>query len=519
MTRLFKNRSNKAQAAIEVAVFGAVIIFLIGAIIRTAVTNSYSQNANLKAMRYALLKSWESSKAISPSRTNASVMYIEDRLSVDASKYGALDRNPFVAQAGGMFSNLLYYPLDPEDFRTGLPLMDFFINGVHIPMTTAAVRTIPLNPPASYNDWYPKSGDASNPASGVPDPMHRGSFHYKGWNFLCAEGKKETSPGVWQEGYWGCPLFYTLVANGTDGFCAENCSSSATNVLTTDERFDLNRNDNFSDDPKMGGAGRIPRKKIAWQWAAVNGVKYNTDESGINKIIIDGENGNYPSFDVDNDRKEEVIYASYPQTSIDNPNIAFNPSAQGHGGEIIIRSVLVMDYQSGDLDFTHDDSSADQSAVGLLPETAVYTMPREFRTGTQGRGTYLEVKEGKLVNPNNQTIVRSLSRRDQIDVIERRIRLSNDTGHFCCLSSGKDAHGDACKPNQIVVWQGETNPVEACTVESNGCLSAANIARTCFDQKTKILYVRSRLINSGGHKWLTDTSGTGEKAKWGELKI
>jgi hypothetical protein len=31
--------------------------------------------------------------------------------------------------------------------------------------------------------------------------------------------------------------------------------------------------------------------------------------------------------------------------------------------------------------------------------------------------------------------------------------------------------------------------------------------RTCFDEYTKILYVRSRLADLAGRKWITDVSG------------
>ena len=113
------------QAAVELAVFGAILIFILGTIIRSSVGNSYAQNQNYKAMRMALLASWNGSKTLnfstgtdpnapSPniSRNTASILFVEDRISPDFNKYGGMDRNPFIAQGSGSFSYSLMYPLD-----------------------------------------------------------------------------------------------------------------------------------------------------------------------------------------------------------------------------------------------------------------------------------------------------------------------------------------------------------------------------------------------------------------------
>ena len=60
-----------AQAATELAVFGAILIFILGTIVRTAVGNSYTQNQNFKAMRMAMMASWQSSSRTSLSPTDA----------------------------------------------------------------------------------------------------------------------------------------------------------------------------------------------------------------------------------------------------------------------------------------------------------------------------------------------------------------------------------------------------------------------------------------------------------------
>ena len=111
---MFKINDKKAQAAAELAVFGAILIFLLGTIIRTAAGNSYTQDQNFKVMRMAMLASWNNSKAswsgpTQTARNSAQILFVEDRLSPDFNKYGDMDRNPFIANGSGTFSFELLY--------------------------------------------------------------------------------------------------------------------------------------------------------------------------------------------------------------------------------------------------------------------------------------------------------------------------------------------------------------------------------------------------------------------------
>jgi hypothetical protein len=141
---MFNKEHKKAQAATELAVFGAILIFLIGTIVRIAVGNSYTQDQNFKAMRMAMLSSWRGSTDPSGNNTShnqASILVIEDRLSPDFNKYGDLDRNPYVAQGSGSFSYQLLYPITSKyvpDILGNLPIMDIYINGQHFPLTEAS---------------------------------------------------------------------------------------------------------------------------------------------------------------------------------------------------------------------------------------------------------------------------------------------------------------------------------------------------------------------------------------------
>ncbi len=135
------------QAAIELAVFGAILIFILGTIVRSAVGNGYAQNQNFKAMRMAMLASWKGTELgqgagafANISRNNASILFVEDRLSPDANKYGVLERNPFIAMGSGTFTYNSFYPWQPDADPIGnmIPIMDVYINGQHFPFTTAS---------------------------------------------------------------------------------------------------------------------------------------------------------------------------------------------------------------------------------------------------------------------------------------------------------------------------------------------------------------------------------------------
>ncbi len=135
------------QAAIELAVFGAILVFILGTIVRSAVGNGYAQNENFKAMRMAMLASWKGTSIEPPgpgalaniSHNSASILFVEDRLSPDFNKYGDVDRNPFIAQGSGTFSYNLFYPWQPgvDPVVNLIPIMDVWINGQHFPFTTA----------------------------------------------------------------------------------------------------------------------------------------------------------------------------------------------------------------------------------------------------------------------------------------------------------------------------------------------------------------------------------------------
>ena len=139
----------------------------------------------------------------------------------------------------------------------------------------------------------------------------------------------------------------------------------------------------------------------------------------------------------------------------------------------------MLEFQDGDIDSTRDDTDP-PPAPGLLDDAQMFSYTRE--------GTYLRIEEGQLFNPADGRFVRNTTSKDHYDVIQRIFRVSIDTGRFC--SAGGAPHGSV---------DGLTNPVEAC----NNCFSAANVEQTCMDPAARLIYIRSRISNLGGRRWVT----------------
>ncbi len=426
----------EGQAATELAVFGAVLIFLIGGIIRQAFSAGYQQNQQLKAMRMALLDSWRDSSKLTIGRNLATTLFLEDRLSPEVSKFGSSDRLQLIAQGSGSLTNLLFYTIDLVEFDidNNAPIADIYINGQRFPFTTARFVTKTLSAPPPYLPFYDEGSVPAFPT---------GTSRYKGWEFKCV-----LKNAVW----YGCPVFYTSSFKQDDF-----------GILEEKEAFDINRNDVFypgdlKDPPLTFLPGRLGREDMLWHWKGVLGLKSKMGEGA-------------QAFDIDRDIGEEEVHDTIANTNG------------------IITTVKVMDYQDGDIDF-----SAEANVNGLKPG-----LQRDMFIFTRAKdGTYLKIKEGKLYNPETGDFVRSVSRNDQVEFIQRMLQLSNDTGRFC----------DGTATPRPAMPDGLPNPVEACSKDGSigspgDCFSRGKVSQTCFDQDTLMLYVRSRILDKRGHYWRT----------------
>lgn len=465
-----KTKGQDGQTAVELAVFGAVLIFMIGMIVRASLNNALQQHQALKAMRMALKTSFEYSQSLkgyytnesggrngNSSRNNSNIIFIEDRLSVESNKYGSFDRIPLMMGGGGTHSRNNFYPFDQKDETHHIPRMDIFVNGVQFPFTTAGMKY------AELAEMIDTDGD------GIPDT--KVTFDHDGDN---ADGVDwyDTPPVPRPR------VLYTMIPNhrAFENWRYQDCYSSAEllNKATDDayvlpavpddpdcdERFDLDRN---------GVSDEVPipeREWFSWQW----GPLFYQD--------IDVEDGENLIIDVDGDLIEERVVIL-------------------DGSEAVI-----IDFNEGDLDFTLDPGPQFEQDIQMY--TYVHGDP------DQGEGTYLEIREGKLYPPEpGSQYIATASKKDAVDIIQRVIRLSNNTGRFCPLPAVPLPADDPIirhrgwpdTTQMIPIEDGVPNPVEAC----DDCFAIANIEKTCFSTDTNILYIRSRVADLHGHKWVTKT--------------
>jgi len=545
----------KAQTAMELAVFGAILIFVVGAIVRQALSAGYMQNQQLRAMRQAMTTSYRYSTGLAgggggsgdASHQTASVLFVEDRLTAESAKYAAIDRTPYVASAAATYSRNLFLPVDAgEDFN--LPVSDIFINGKHFPLTTARFKRVHLVDMGLCSDnCDPTCTDCSGGSTElyqIPDPAVEwepncleqtgpcASMCVRQDCTSCCTDCSPTSTQTFARTL-GCAKLYDVVYNhpgftewcNHDGgpslrSCDPVCPPSAPGVgvpgcnLSADERFDLDRD----------GATDVPgaeRGDFSWQWYLVMGWDAGFELPGgvdalgnpipnpVQASLLRGEgivlepssckrnckSPRHPSVDVgdrnsfgDLDLKRESIMVNTKERDPLPPNA--NGVDQTTG---IIKQFWVMDRQDGDLDLTRGDSDPGLDP-GLQKDVKMYSFVRD--SGVDG--TYFRVEEGRLYAASGDTsqYIRTAQKKDQIDLIERVVQLSNDTGRFCTDTEAVN--------NDPGVWPaGLSNPVEAC----GNCFGAGNIQRTCMDKNFKVIIVRSRVADRRGRKWITPTGG------------
>lgn len=420
------SRRNDGQSAVELAIFGSILMFVVAMIFRQGLNGGNFMNTQLKATRYAMSKSFETSLDAKPGRNNASTLIIEDRLGGDfTNKFGTRDRSPLIAGGSGTFTNQLFYPTDKGDCgddnwkvpATGikacdvdvLPRYDVWINGQKFSFLTANFRIIDI--PAVQ-------GTLANCTDAHPGETHC-------WN-----------PGCSIAG--GCVTLYRQVDNYSGSEFVEGAGDNA---------FDPKFNKIDFVDAGQRAANDGITMKFMWQWKGTDAV---------------GELSTDNSLDVDGDFYEERILDS-------------TVAADGRTAK-----VLVIDSQAGDLDFSLDGRRPGIKS-GLLDDSQMFSFTRN--------GTVYRIEEGKLLNPRNDQYIRNVNINDHVDVVQRVIQLSNNTGRFC--------NGNTPQP----LVDGEFNPVEAC----NNCFNASNIDKTCLDGGSLKLFVRSRIINKGGRSWFTQT--------------
>jgi hypothetical protein len=502
----FKNE-NKAQAAAELAIFGAILIFVIGIIVRTGLNIGTSMNTNLRVLRYALSESYRTSERQytcdrrdgspchdSAARNSASILILEDRLSVNSGqKTGSRDRVPYIAFGSATRNHNLFLPVDDGE-TWSMPVYDMFINGQRFPFRISSTSTFILDDP-SLPDCPFLPGPGGDPRCWEPNCLNA-----------------VPGPGV-----EGCPVVYKIISNGSPEWCTDTapgplCLTSGSLCSTNmsgDERFDLDF-DGVTDitavEPDVNGD--CLRDSFSWQWIAVPVVP----ESREGDLILDGpilrENS---TADVDGDNRDELV-----------SDLSYLP------GPSISARVRVYYKNKGEIDL----SGRDGGETGLKTEDMqMFSFVRDTDNSSPlGMGTYLRIEEGQLFGAGSGQFIRSTTRQDSVDVVQRRIVLRstgdcNSAGPVerFCTTSTTDLSDPACTVTGVRAWGASNwtadnalydleNPVEVCVPppiapNPHECFTPMNMYRTCLqwgDATTSpTIFVRSRIQDLRGRRWIT----------------
>jgi hypothetical protein len=505
MTGAHRQKHLRGQSAVELAIFGAMVIFVVGLILRVSLSMSHTSNMSLRAFRMALRESYRTADGVysgrtgpnrfSAGRNTATVLILEDRLSIDPSqKQGTRDRIPFMAQGTGTMTHSYLMKIEPTDLDD-LPVYDFFINGQRFPLGTLRLITKNLTTLSSFavQDIAACNADDYGPGTGT-----------------CLV------PGSAPQTF----RFFRKISRGEEGWCDGITVDPCPN-WSADRRFDLNfdgTTDVLAGDwfpfhtPTQNS--ELVRQHFNWQWLPVTQARlFNLSAD----TIEDGF-----KVDVDGDWKEERI-VSHP--SYNHANCT--------GGDLC---VTVLDDQDGDMDTSIDEGTiewwearrARRRAAnlpdpgplrrpGLQPELKQYSFTMN--------NTYLWNREGRLYSHDGQ-FIRNETRQDHLDIIERVLYLSNDTGRFCSVGGTGTALCNAttisCLPTgwgnsdyaQKRGLRGMVNPVETCVWEGSDdtCFSSGNITSTCMDLTTRggpTIFVRSRIRDRRRMRWVTRVAEKG----------
>ncbi len=439
--------SKQAQSIIELAVFGSVLFFLIAGIASVYVNGSFQQNGMLQATRIAFSKSYETSKAGRAARTGAAYYLYEDRLSGDVGKFGSNDRQAIMLSGSGSLTNNMMLPIDFSE-TANLPIMDVQINGQAFEFTTSAFINYKFLFDGS-NAWIYSGSPAACPGAGLTD-----------LNSPETAAMRERLSREWAT-YGGPPAYTNIVRNNT----------ALWNTLDNDRMYDYNRNGpGHSDD--FPASYRDNNATWQWYWKSMAEVAAE----------INVEDGSYPSYDINGDLQEEIIYAL--------------PAATPCTGYTATYAASVLTPGAGDwnTEKQREDYADPNDVQGMRGDMRIYSQ-MQCTAGDPGCAngfttTYLDVKEGRRYSTDGSPVNVSVVQKSQFDVVERIIQLNKQM---------VDPGGFITRNPSVELTCSNVNPGGSC------CGESANLLHTCFDQANKILYVRSRISDKRGRKWITST--------------
>ncbi len=481
--RMRRIPSRAAQAAMELAIFGAITLFVIGLLLKTGLNMSHQTNIQLRAFRRALLESYQTSQGLYSgttktgiaARNSASVTILEDRLSIDPdSKTWTSDRFPVFGTGSGSFSVQMMYPA-AWGTDENIPVMDMFINGQRFVFSMAGFRTIDI-------DDYPQCSTMGAEDRGIPCQS----------NGRLIVWKRTTN-------YLGSMHWCGNVAN-----CPNN--------IPGDWRFDLDLDgttDIALDEQYL--MGRMLRNDFAWQWMLAALPSETTE--GVNSTqraeelreAVSVNMGGTPVPEVPTLEQGDVFFM---RSRLDAQGRAvFDTGSGAVGGPVTFSKaglqtvgvdepgrVRVLDYNAGNVfqAMTRQEEAACQEGGGCVEERNLSQNLQIF--SYTGDGTFLQNIEGSLYDDDGveRRFVRHHTRRHHLDIIQRVFFLNSDLGRFC----------DNGRPTQWTAAMGLaglTNPVEAC----GGCMAPGRQDLTCLEPDGR-LFIRSRILDLRGRRWETD---------------
>lgn len=487
----------KAQAVVELTVFGAIVIYLIGLILSQGTNTAYQQDMQLQAMRAALLASANSSNNNRTERSYASFMILEDRLVPGAGRYGSSERAPFLISGSGTMTKMMFYPLDWEDISSGggLGVSDIRINGQQFAMrggmaVTYRIRYIPTdvlgggaqswtNSQVTISQVGGCSGYCDTSCEkivedsklGLPmTPIGNNQAMFFSPDDPNVDAKRLLFEWIKYPLNGYPPAYVAAVANDKGAFVPpQKCVPD--NLVLSDynydklRRYDLNRDGAF---PDMCCPNPLAYMVWQWTWTSLDDV--------ISKINPD--DGMYPGYDVDGDLVEEQIYklTKWDKTCSGVYTMGYD--------------VQMIDGDRGDMDSVSEPSDfADPRDVpGLKQDMRIIT--------TQKAGTYASVKEDQSGVAGRST---STVKRNQEDKVERLFVLNRRM-----LGGGSLCSGST--PLQ--------KDVEVCCTTPNCCGTGGAQDFTCLEAQpnsasaysVKKLFIRSLIKEQRGRRWTTDVT-------------
>jgi hypothetical protein len=524
----------RAQAVVELAVFGMILIFVIGSIFQQGYATILYQQSLLQPMRMALLKSYTATD--SGASTNApttykynstSIFLLQDQLSPgDIKNYGVSDRRPVIMQGGGTLSKGLLYPMDWADvcnhMNNAIAVMDVIVNGQRFQLSNGAAYEMTMTKADEKVSLVRRLREQGKPGDDC-----------KGKEIAAEAVKIPAARAERMAREWGS--FYTVLVNGNTGW----------GLPDADWQYDYNRNGAVPSDDLWVKFPAGRSLDAVWKWDTKSWIKTKGEISPDMPFVsadVNGDGVEDSIYSVDfgatpvtkNSLSEAGLdadflwprlrtagylddagvvqsrfYAVASAEALDLPDVPEDVKNRvfvllGDVKPTTELKLLVLDSQAGDGAVADIDGYAEgEDSTGLKADASIYTKLSD--------GTVLELRHGRAYVPGTDNLASSRAMKKQYDVISREWQLNLDMafpGRF--MDRQNAAH-----PGTIEVQCGsaEDDPRSEAVRQTPSCCAEVsdNVLKTCFDLSHRRLFIRSRITDDRGRQWVNSLNTTGEK--------